>query len=114
MHEYKHYLILPTLYAVLSCPSSQEIVCIGGGRTPATSWLTQIVQKSEKDGTGRPIWAIDRGVNICQALSHPPAHLIGDGDSADSTAWTWAEEQAGIKECGPYNTALLLHSFRAA
>ena len=92
MHEYKHYLILPTLYAVLPCPSSQEIVCIGGGRTPAKSWLTQIVQKSEKDGTVRPIWAIDRGVNICQALSLPPAHLIGDGDSADRTAWTWAEK----------------------
>ena len=92
MHEYKHYLILPTLYAVLSCPSSQEIVCIGGGRTPTKDWMAQLVQKSEKGGTDRSIWAIDRGVNICHTLLLSPAHLIGDRDSAAHDAWAWAEE----------------------
>ena len=93
MHKYQHRLILPTLHVTLPCLPSLELVCIGGGRTPAKDWLTQLVQKFEKGGTDRPIWAIDRGVNICHALKLPPAHLIGDGDSADPTAWRWAEEQ---------------------
>ena len=92
MHEYKHALILPSLHATPPCAPSQEIICIGGGRTPAKDWLTQLVQQSEKGSTDRPILAIDRGVNICHALKLPPVHLIGDGDSASSKAWTWAEE----------------------
>ena len=43
-------------------------------------------------GPDTPIWAIDRGVNICHSANQVPAHLIGDGDSADSGAWTWAKE----------------------
>ena len=90
MHEYKHALILPSLHATPPCAPSQEIICIGGGRTPAKDWLTQLVQQSEKGSTDRPILAIDRGVNICHALKHPPVHLIGDGDSASSKALTAA------------------------
>lgn len=93
MHEYKHALILPTLHATLTCLPSQELVCLGGGRTPTKDWLTQLFQQSEKGGTDRPILAIDRGVNICYALKLPPVHLIGDGDSASKAAWTWAEER---------------------
>ena len=93
MHEYKHALILPTLHATLPCLPSQELVCLGGGRTPTKDWLTQLFQQSEKGGTDRPILAIDRGVNICYALKLPPVHLIGDGDSASKAAWTWAEER---------------------
>ena len=93
MHEYKHALILPSIHAIPPCAPSQEIICIGGGRTPAKDWLTQLVQQSEKGSTDRPILAIDRGVNICHALKLPPVHLIGDGDSASSKAWTWAEER---------------------
>ena len=91
MHEYKHTLTLPTLHATLPCLPSQELVCLGGGRTPTKDWLTQLFQQSEKGGTDRPILAIDRGVNICYALKLPPVHLIGDGDSASKAAWTWAE-----------------------
>ena len=93
MHEYKHALILPPLHATLPCLPSQELVCLGGGRTPTKDWLTQLFQQSEKGGTDRPILAIDRGVNICYALKLPPVHLIGDGDSASKAAWTWAETQ---------------------
>ena len=92
MHEYKRTFTLPTLHVTLPCAPSQEIICIGGGRTPAKDWLTQLVQQSEKGSTNRPILAIDRGVNICYALRLPPIHLIGDGDSADCGAWTWAKE----------------------
>lgn len=92
MHEYKHSLTLPTLYATLPCAPSQEIICIGGGRPPETDWLTGLIQQRNMCGSGAPIWAIDRGVDLCHVLRLPPTHLIGDGDSASSKAWTWAEE----------------------
>ncbi len=87
----EHHLILPALRAVLPCHTRQEIVCIGGGRPPAADWLSRLVAK-EAEKTA-PIWAIDRGVNICRALQLSPALLIGDGDSADADAWTWAVDQ---------------------
>ncbi|AOH47789.1 thiamine diphosphokinase [Selenomonas sp. oral taxon 920] len=114
MHEYKHALILPTLHATLPCLPSQELVCLGGGRTPTKDWLTQLFQQSEKGGTDRPILAIDRGVNICYALKLPPVHLIGDGDSASKAAWTWAETQGAQVHSFPpkkdfTDTELTLH-----
>ena len=114
MHEYKHALILPTLHATLPCLPSQELVCLGGGRTPTKDWLTQLFQQSEKGGTDRPILAIDRGVNICHALKLPPVHLIGDGDSASKAAWTWAETQGAQVHSFPpkkdfTDTELTLH-----
>lgn len=93
MHEYKHALILPSLHATLPCAPSQEIICIGGGRAPETDWLTGLIQQRNMCGSGASIWAIDRGVDLCHALKLPPVHLIGDGDSASSKAWTWAEER---------------------
>ena len=93
MHEYKHALILPNLHTTLPCAPSQEIICIGGGRAPETGWLTGLIQQRNMCGSNAPIWAIDRGVDICRALKLPPVHLIGDGDSASSKAWTWAEER---------------------
>ena len=92
MHEYNHTLILPSLHATLPCAPSQEIICIGGGRSPETDWLTGLIQQRNTCGSDAPIWAIDRGVDLCHALKLPPVHLIGDGDSADSGAWTWAKE----------------------
>ena len=92
MHEYKHALILPNLHATLPCAPSQEIICIGGGRAPETGWLIGLIQQRNMCGPDTPIWAIDRGVNICHSANQVPAHLIGDGDSADSGAWTWAKE----------------------
>ena len=113
MHEYKHNLILPALHAALPSPPSQEIVCIGGGRTPAKDWMAQLVKKSEKGGTDRPIWAIDRGVNICYAADLPPALLIGDGDSADAAAWAWGARAAQVHSFPPEkdatDTELALH-----
>ena len=93
MHEYKHALILPNLHTTLPCAPSQEIICIGGGRAPETDWLIGLIQQRNMCGSNAPIWAIDRGVDICRALKLPPVHLIGDGDSASSKAWTWAEER---------------------
>ena len=92
MHSSTHNLILPTLRAALPYAQRAELICIGGGRPPTPEWLSLLVQY-KKNYTNRPVWAIDRGVDICHALKLPPAHLIGDGDSADPTAWHWAEEQ---------------------
>lgn len=92
MHSSTHNLILPTLRAALPYAPRTELICIGGGRPPTPEWLSLLVQH-KKNYTNHPVWAIDRGVDICHALKLPPAHLIGDGDSADPTAWHWAEEQ---------------------
>ena len=114
MDEYKRTFTLPTLHATLTYAPSQEIICIGGGRVPETGWLTGLIQRRTMCGSDAPIWAIDRGVNICRAVNHPPAHLIGDGDSADSTAWTWAKESGAQVHVFPpekdfTDTELALH-----
>ena len=114
MNTYKHHLILPTLRAVLPCCPRQEVVCIGGGRPPATDWLAGLVTQDEKSGTDRPVWAIDRGVNICCAADLPPALLIGDGDSANTAAWAWGAEKAAQVHSFPpekddTDTELALH-----
>ena len=93
MYELKHNLILPDLRAALPYTPSQELIFIAGGRPPAKNWLTELAGQNKKGGTNRPVWAIDRGVNICRASALSPACLIGDGDSADKAAWTWATER---------------------
>ena len=114
MYEYKHALILPNLHTTLPCAPSQEIICIGGGRAPETGWLTGLIQHRTMCGSDAPIWAIDRGVDICHAVSLPPAHLIGDGDSASKAAWAWAETQGAQVHSFPpekdfTDTELALH-----
>ena len=108
----EHHLILAALRAVLPCHTRQEIVCIGGGRPPASDWLSRLVAKDAQKSP--PIWAIDRGVNICRALQLSPALLIGDGDSADAEAWTWAVDQGAKLHSFPpekdfTDTELALH-----
>ena len=114
MHEYKRTFTLPTLHVTLPCAPSQEIICIGGGRAPETGWLTGLIQQRNMCGSDAPIWAIDRGVDLCHALRLPPSHLIGDGDSASSKAWTWAEEHGAHVHAFPpekdfTDTELTLH-----
>ena len=114
MHEDNHTLILPHICAVLPCPPSKEVVCIGGGRAPARDWLAALIRLHEAGGVMRPVWAIDRGVNICHALALSPSHLIGDGDSADASAWEWAKIQGAEVHVFPpekdfTDTELALH-----
>ena len=114
MQSLTHSLLLPTLQVVLPCAPRTELICIGGGRPPASEWMSSLVQYNEKNGAPRPVWAIDRGVNICHALPLPPAHLIGDGDSAEGSAWHWAEEQGAVVHAFPpekdfTDTELALH-----
>ena len=83
-------LSLPGLEAELPCTGAQELVLVGGGRPPALSWFSALLSAVRQDRTIPPVWAIDRGVNLCRSAAVCPALLIGDGDSADGAAWAWA------------------------
>ncbi len=64
-----------------------QYLLIAGGRPPAPDWLKKIKN-------GRKLWAIDRGIDICHQCHLLPERLLGDGDSASSEAWEWAEAHA--------------------
>lgn len=61
----------------------REILFVAGGRFPAADWFRTVAQ-------GRKIFAVDRGVELCRALNFMPEMLIGDFDSAESSAVSWA------------------------
>lgn len=62
---------------------SREILFIAGGRVPNSDWFKKVAQ-------GRKIFAVDRGIELCRALNILPEMLIGDFDSAESSAVDWA------------------------
>lgn len=82
----KNFLQLPQL--VLECPPETNAdnapLLILGGRAPNAAWLKKIA-------AGRALWAVDRGVEVCQTLSAVPQYLVGDADSAQKSAWDRAE-----------------------
>ncbi|MBO4400700.1 MAG: thiamine diphosphokinase [Selenomonadaceae bacterium] len=67
---------------ILSTPR-REILFIAGGRVPDSNWFKTVAQ-------GRKIFAVDRGIELCRALNILPEILIGDFDSAESSAVSWA------------------------
>lgn len=62
-----------------------EILYVAGGRTPSKDFFRAVAQ-------GRKIFAVDKGIEICRACNILPEILIGDFDSAESTALSWAIE----------------------
>lgn len=62
-----------------------EILYVAGGRTPSENFFRAVAQ-------GRKIFAVDRGIEICRTCGVLPEVLIGDFDSAESTALSWAIE----------------------
>ena len=60
-------------------------VLVAGGRPPATAWLRQVAGRY-------PVWAVDRGADVCRAAGVRPERLFGDADSGSPAAWQWAEE----------------------
>ncbi|EKU70454.1 thiamine diphosphokinase [Selenomonas sp. F0473] len=88
-----HMLSLPGLCAALPCAATDALILVGGGRPPSPAWLTQLMSVAQGSRIAPPVWAIDRGVNLCRDASVPPSLLIGDGDSADHAAWSWAVER---------------------
>ena len=68
---------------------AEPVVLVAGGRAPSTGWLG-------KTACLRPVWAIDRGVDICREAGVVPAMLIGDADSGSATAWQWAKAEKNV------------------
>ena len=66
--------------------SAQEILFVGGGRVPSREFFLDIAN-------GRKIFCIDKGIELCRACGVVPDFLIGDFDSAESSAVDWAREK---------------------
>ena len=56
---------------------------VAGGRPPEQGWLVSMAARY-------PVWAVDRGVEICRQAGIKPELLIGDADSASAETWSWA------------------------
>lgn len=85
-------LELPQLTITYDRPlPAQQHLLIAGGREPSVPWL-------KAAASGRHIWAIDHGIYSCQKAGLIPERLIGDGDSASASAWSWAEKTAAVVE----------------
>ena len=70
----------------ISAAPSCENLFIAGGRAPDSDWLKTVAQ-------GRKIFGVDKGIEICRACNLLPEILIGDFDSAESSAVAWAVEK---------------------
>lgn len=81
----KNILKLPQLEIVYPNFIGQEILFVAGGRRPDENFFTELAR-------GRKIFAIDKGIEICQDLNILPEILIGDFDSAKPSAVNWAIE----------------------
>ena len=75
-------MILPQC-EIFSKTPAQEILFVSGGRAPSRDWFKKVV-------SGRKIFCIDKGIELCKACAVVPNFLIGDFDSADSSAVEWA------------------------
>ena len=67
---------------LLNIPNA-DILIVAGGRLPNADYFVSLAQ-------GRKIFAVDKGIEICRACNILPETLIGDFDSAESTALDWA------------------------
>lgn len=63
--------------------SENEILFIGGGRSPEEKYFLQLAENKK-------IFCIDRGIEICRKLNIFPEILIGDFDSAKKISVDWA------------------------
>ncbi|MBQ6298366.1 MAG: thiamine diphosphokinase [Selenomonadaceae bacterium] len=63
--------------------STQEILFISGGRVPSREFFLEVA-------SGRKIFCIDKGIELCKACKVIPDILIGDFDSANQSAVDWA------------------------
>ncbi len=71
---------------ILYPSAAQEILFIGGGRVPSREFFLSVA-------SGRKIFCIDKGVELCQACEVVPDFLIGDFDSANNSAVDWARAE---------------------
>ena len=62
---------------------AQEILFVSGGRVPSREFFLAVA-------SGRKIFCVDKGVEICRACEIVPNVLIGDFDSANQSDVAWA------------------------
>ncbi len=63
--------------------TAQEILFVAGGRVPSREFFLNVA-------SGRKVFAVDKGIELCKACDVAPNFLIGDFDSAESPAVEWA------------------------
>ncbi len=63
--------------------TAQEILFVAGGRAPSREFFLNVA-------SGRKIFAVDKGIELCKACEVAPNFLIGDFDSAETSAVEWA------------------------
>ncbi len=90
----KNVLKLPQLEIFYPAQIGREILFVAGGRRPSENFFREMSR-------GRKILAIDKGIEICRDLNILPQILIGDFDSAESSAVNWARENKLPIECYP-------------
>ena len=59
---------------------------MSGGRPPTFDWFKTVA-------SGRKIFCVDKGIELCQACDIVPNFLIGDFDSASPDAVDWARKK---------------------
>ncbi|MBQ6976392.1 MAG: thiamine diphosphokinase [Selenomonadaceae bacterium] len=90
----KNVLKLPQVEIFYPAQIGREILFVAGGRRPSENFFREMSR-------GRKILAIDKGIEICRDLNILPQILIGDFDSAESSAVNWARENKLPIECYP-------------
>lgn len=68
---------------IFDSTAAQEILFVTGGRVPSREFFLKV-------SSGRKIFCVDKGIELCRACELIPHFLIGDFDSADNFAVEWA------------------------
>ena len=71
---------------IFSPTADREILFVSGGRPPSREFFLKVA-------SGRKIFCVDKGVEICRACEIVPNFLIGDFDSAEKNSVDWAREK---------------------
>ena len=68
---------------IFTASPAQEILFVSGGRVPNLDWFKTVA-------SGRKIFCVDKGIELCKACDIVPNFLLGDFDSANTSAVDWA------------------------
>ena len=77
-------ITIPQCTVVFQQAEADAVVLVAGGRAPTASWLQKVAQLY-------PVWAVDRGSDICRVAAVTPEILMGDADSSAASSWEWLE-----------------------
>ena len=71
---------------IFSKTPDQKILFVSGGRVPSREFFLEVA-------SGRKIFCIDKGIELCRACNVVPNFLIGDFDSANNDSVHWAQDK---------------------